>query len=77
MDQQTAIVIITIAAFVGLVATALIAMRRGRESAPEESRFAASTEGMTTCNECGRANFPSEANCLYCRAPLPRPHHVG
>jgi hypothetical protein len=78
MDQQAAIAIITIVAFVGLAVIVLIVFRRRRApSTTEESRFAASVEGMTSCNRCGRANFPTDAACLYCGAPLPRHQDVG
>jgi hypothetical protein len=78
MDQQATLAIFTIAAFVGLTATALIILRRERRSRPtQESPFAASTEGMTTCYRCSRANFPTEAACLYCGSPLPRHRDVG
>jgi hypothetical protein len=78
MDQQAAIAVFTIAAFVGLTVVALLILRRGRTpKPPEESPFAASIEGMSACPRCSRANFPFEAACLYCGAPLTRHRDVG
>jgi hypothetical protein len=78
MDQQAAIALVTIAAFVGLAATGLTLLRRTRRSRPpDESPFAASTEGMTTCYRCGRANFPTDADCLYCGSSLPPHQDMG
>jgi hypothetical protein len=78
MDQQAAIAVLTIAAFVALTIVGLVILRRGRASStPHESPFATSIEGMSACPRCGRANFPFEAACLYCGAPLPRHRDVG
>lgn len=78
MDQQAIVALLTIAAFVGVAATMLIVRRRDRlAQPPAESPFAASTEGMTTCYRCGRPNLPTEASCLYCGTPLPRPQDLG
>ena len=78
MDQQAVIAIVTIAAFVGLTATVLIILRRACASRPaDEAPFAASSEGMASCNRCGRVNFPTDPACLYCGSPLPRHHDVG
>jgi hypothetical protein len=70
---QDALLIIAVAAFVGVVAIAFILLRREREATQEDtsSPFAASTEGMTVCRQCGRGNLVTDSECLYCGAPLP------
>ena len=73
MDSGTAIVLITAIALIGIAATVAILASRDRASKDEaESPFAASSEGMTACRLCGRANLVTDDACLYCGTPLPR-----
>ena len=78
MPLSDALLIIAVAGFVGVVAVVLILARREREASMEsqESPFAASSEGMTTCRVCGRGNLVTDTECLYCGAPLPRHEDV-
>lgn len=73
MDTQTGILLVTIAAMVGILATILILAARGRQerSAEDDSPFAASSEGMTGCRSCGQATPTTGDTCLYCGADLP------
>jgi hypothetical protein len=78
MDQGTAIVLITIAALIGIAATVAIVGRRDREAQEgAESPLAVSSEGMTGCRHCGRANLVTDDVCLYCGTPLPHHEEVG
>jgi hypothetical protein len=78
MDQGTAIVLITIAALIGIAATLTIVGRRDREAREgAESPLAVSSEGMSTCPHCGRGNLVTDDICLYCGAPLPHHEEVG
>lgn len=72
MDLGTAAALIAIAALVGVGATVAIIARREREALDEDPPFAASSEGMTACRQCGNANPVGEDACLYCGTPLPR-----
>ena len=72
MDQNLLLLLIVAAAF-GIVATIFILRRQRRMAAktPVESRFAASTEGMKICPNCGQPNLWTDRNCLSCNARLP------
>ncbi|HET7677615.1 MAG TPA: hypothetical protein VFK38_07160 [Candidatus Limnocylindrales bacterium] len=74
MDQQTAVTFVVAFAAIGVVAVAVIIMRRGREDAAAteaDPPLAASSEGMTVCRKCGNSNLATDANCIYCGSPLP------
>jgi len=78
MDQGMAIVLITIAALLGITATVAIVGRRDREvEEGAESPFAVSSEGMTACRHCGRGNLVTDDVCLYCGTPLPNHEEFG
>jgi hypothetical protein len=73
VDQQTALLALSIAVLVGVIATLLILnrQRREREAASRESPFATSTEGEKRCPKCGMGNLWTDATCISCKAPLP------
>ena len=73
MDQTTQGLGLIIAAVIGLVAVLLILRRQRRdvEEATTESPFAASTEGMKRCPNCGVGNLVTDATCSSCGRPLP------
>ena len=72
MDPAVGILLLTVAAFVGVLATVILLAARGRLSDEiQEPRFAASSEGMSACPSCGRANLATDTDCLNCGSPLP------
>lgn len=73
MEQSSEFIVLIAAAIVGLVAVVII-LRRERhevEDATRESPFAASSEGMKRCPNCGAANLVTDANCSNCGKRLP------
>ena len=74
MDQTLLIVVVIVAALVGMVATVAILRDRDRGlTAPPESPFAASSEGETRCPRCGMGNLATDDRCVSCGARLPEP----
>jgi hypothetical protein len=72
MDPGLGILILTIAAFAGIIATVVLLAARDRRRKEEvESPIAASSEGMTTCRSCGSPNLATDIECIYCGEPLP------
>ena len=72
MDPSTGILLLTAAAFIGVLATVILLTARGRRAdAGEESPYAASSEGSTVCPSCGSPTLASATDCIYCGAPLP------
>ena len=72
MDPAAGILLLTVAAFVGVLATVILLAARGRlADEAVEPRFAASSEGMSACPSCGRANLATDTDCLNCGSPLP------
>jgi len=72
MEPALGILLLTIAAFVGVLATViLLAARDRRAEGDAESPFAASSEGMSTCPSCGGGNLVTDAVCAHCGASLP------
>ena len=73
MDQSTQLLVLIIAAAIGITATLLILRRQRRETdeATRESPFAASTEGMKRCPTCGFGNLVTDATCTSCGRRLP------
>ncbi len=72
MDPGTGILLLTVAAFVGVLATVILLAARGRRTDEAvESPFAPSSEGMSACPSCGRANLATDTDCLHCGSPLP------
>jgi hypothetical protein len=72
MDQTQAILAMTIAAAVGILATLGI-LRKERQATlpPRESPFAASTEGEKRCPKCGMGNLWTDNRCISCGTALP------
>jgi hypothetical protein len=71
MDPSLGILLLTIAAFVGILATVILLAARGRRADEAASQLAASSEGSTVCPSCGSPNLVTDTDCLYCGAPLP------
>ena len=72
MDQSQAILLMTLAAAVGILATLGILRRERRATQPpRESPFAASTEGEKRCPKCGMGNLWTDNRCISCGATLP------
>lgn len=73
MDQTTQLLLLIVAALVGVL-SALIIMRRQRvehADATRESPYATSTEGEKRCPKCGMGNLWTSRNCISCKARLP------
>ena len=71
MDQTLAILGMTLAAGVGILATlGILRKERTATAGPRESPFAASTEGEKRCPKCGMGNLWMQANCISCGAKL-------
>ena len=73
MDRDLALLLVVVAAAIGLLATLAILRRERREaaSAAAESPFAASTEGEKRCPKCGMGNLWTDTTCISCGARLP------
>jgi hypothetical protein len=73
VDPQTALLALSVAVLVGVIATLLIInrQRRERDAATRESPFATSTEGEKRCPRCGMGNLWTDKTCITCKAPLP------
>jgi LPXTG-motif cell wall-anchored protein len=73
VEQSQVLLALIGAASLGIVATLFI-LRRQRKDAeaamPQESRFAASTEGEKICPHCGMGNLWTDSRCVSCRRPL-------
>ena len=73
MDQTTQLLLLILAALVGVFSVLLI-MRRRRietEATTRESPFGVSTEGEKRCPNCGMGNLWTDRNCISCNAKLP------
>ena len=66
MDQTTSLVLLVVAALIGVVAVGAILRRASATATTSESPFAASTEGMRRCPNCGVGNLVTESNCSKC-----------
>lgn len=73
MDQATQLLILIVAAFIGLVAMLLIIRRQrvDRESETRENPYATSSEGQKRCPNCGAYNAWTDRNCVNCGRKLP------
>jgi hypothetical protein len=71
MDQTQQLVVLTVVAAIGVVATLVILYGRDRAREPHESLFAASTEGEKRCPQCGMGNLWTGDRCVSCGARLP------
>jgi hypothetical protein len=73
MDQPTQLLILVVAALVGLAAMILILRRQrtDRAALTRESPFATSSEGQKRCPNCGSYNAWTDRNCVSCGRKLP------
>ena len=73
MDQSTQLLILVVAALVGLAAMLLIIRRQraDRTAATRENQYATSSEGQKRCPSCGSYNAWTDRNCVNCGRKLP------
>lgn len=72
MDQTQQFVAMILAAALGILATLGILRKQRRAlEPPQESRWAASTEGEKRCPKCGMGNLWTDDRCISCGAKLP------
>ncbi|MBA2381067.1 MAG: hypothetical protein H0V73_03065 [Chloroflexi bacterium] len=73
MNQTTQLLLLILAATIGIIAMLLIIRRQGRErsAAESESPYATSSEGQKRCPSCGAYNAWTDRNCVTCRRKLP------
>jgi LPXTG-motif cell wall-anchored protein len=73
MDQQTQLLILIMAALIGLVALLLIVRRQraDRGIAESDSPYATSSEGQKRCPSCGAYNAWTDRTCVSCGRKLP------
>lgn len=73
MDQTTQLLILIVAAAIGLVAMLLILRRQrvDRDASTREGRYATSSEGQKRCPSCGAYNAWTDRNCVRCHRKLP------
>ena len=74
MEQNQILLALIGAAGLGLLAALVIVRRQSREANaanPQNSPFAASTEGEKRCPHCGMSNLWTDTRCVSCRRPLP------
>jgi hypothetical protein len=73
MDQSTQLLILVVAAVVGLLAMLLIIRRQraDRSDLTRESLYATSSEGQKRCPSCGAYNAWTDRNCVSCKRRLP------
>ena len=72
VDQTQALLAMTIAAAIGVLATlAILRKQRQAQRPPAESPFGASTEGEKRCPKCGMGNMWTDDRCISCGATLP------
>ena len=73
MNQTTLLLILVVAAVLGLVAMVLITRRQRseREAATRENPYATSSEGQKRCPSCGAYNASTDRDCVSCHRKLP------
>lgn len=73
MDQTQLLLILVVAAAIGLLSIIVMLrrQRRDRVDPAAESEFAVSTEGSKRCPTCGMGNAWTEATCISCGGRLP------
>ena len=73
MDQTTQLLVLIVAAAVGIVATLFMLRRQrhDREAETVENRYAVSTEGSKRCPSCGMYNQWTDRTCISCGKKLP------
>ncbi len=63
MDETLALLAMTLAAGIGIIATlGILRKERTAHAGPRESPFAASTEGEKRCPKCGMGNLWMQGN---------------
>jgi hypothetical protein len=74
MEQTQILMALIGAASLGVLATLVILRRQRREAEaanPQNSPFAASTEGEKRCPHCGMGNLWTDVRCVSCGRRLP------
>jgi hypothetical protein len=73
MSQTTQLLILIVAAGVGIIATLIMLrrQRRDRDAASRDSPYAVSSEGQKRCPNCGAYNAWTDRNCVSCGRKLP------
>ena len=73
MDQSYLLLAMIGFAIIGILAVLIIARgnRRATQQAGRENPFAASTEGMKRCPNCGTGNLVTDSTCSNCGKRLP------
>jgi hypothetical protein len=73
MDQTLLPLAMIGCAVIGIFAVLVITRRNRRDTevATRESPFAASTEGMKRCPNCGTGNLVTDSTCSSCGKRLP------
>ena len=71
MDQTTQLLLLILAALIGIVSTITIMRRQQRDAPSTENLYATSTEGEKRCPKCGMGNLWTDRNCIACKARLP------
>ncbi len=71
MEQTQIIAVVGAAALGILAAIAILRKQRQALAPPQESPFAASTEGEKRCPKCGMGNLWTQDRCITCRTKLP------
>ena len=73
MNQTQLLLLLIVAAAIGVVATFIMIrrQRRDRESVERENPYAVSTEGQKRCPNCGMYNAWTDRTCVSCNRPLP------
>jgi hypothetical protein len=71
--DQTYLLLLALVLLVAIASIGVIRARARRvalDAAGADSRFAASTEGMTMCPKCGMGNLWTERRCSSCGTRL-------
>lgn len=73
MDQSTQLLILVVAAVIGIVAMLLILRRQrsDRMATTRDNPYATSTEGQKRCPSCGAYNAWTDRDCVSCGRKLP------
>ena len=72
MDDTTKLLLLIVAAGVGILATLVMLrrQRRDREADTRENEFAVSSEGQKRCPSCGMFNMWTDRTCISCGKKL-------
>jgi hypothetical protein len=73
VDSTTGLLLIIVAASIGIIGTIgiMVKQRRAVEAIGRENPYAVSTEGMKRCPSCNTGNLVTDATCSTCGKPLP------